>query len=82
MKRSRIVVLVAALIAGLAASAPAAAGQPKPKQPKLNPVIFVHGFVGSGAQFESQQQRFTSNGYPQRLIAAARLRLHVRARNA
>ena len=70
MKRSRIVVLVAALIAGLATTGPAAAGQPKPKKPKLNPVIFVHGFVGSGAQFESQQQRFTSNGYPQRLIAA------------
>ena len=70
MKRSRIVVLVAALIAGLARARPAAAGQPKPKKPKLNPVIFVHGFVGSGAQFESQQQRFTSNGYPQRLIAA------------
>ena len=32
-------------------------------------MIFVHGFVGSGAQFESQQQRFTSNGYPQRLIS-------------
>jgi pimeloyl-ACP methyl ester carboxylesterase len=70
MRRSRIVVLVAALTAGLAATAPAQAGQPKPKKPKLNPVIFVHGFVGSGAQFESQQQRFTSNGYPQRLIAA------------
>ena len=46
MKRSRIVVLVAALMAGLAAAGPAAAGQPKPKKPKLNPVIFVHGFVG------------------------------------
>jgi pimeloyl-ACP methyl ester carboxylesterase len=69
MKKSRILVLFAALTVGLAAAAPAQAGQPKPK-PKLNPVIFVHGFVGSGAQFESQQQRFTSNGYPQRLIAA------------
>ena len=29
-----------------------------------NPVIFVHGFSGSGAQFESQKMRFTSNGYP------------------
>jgi pimeloyl-ACP methyl ester carboxylesterase len=63
-------VLMAALLAGLAVTAPASAGTPKPKKPKLNPVIFVHGFVGSGAQFESQQQRFTSNGYPQRLIAA------------
>jgi pimeloyl-ACP methyl ester carboxylesterase len=28
-----------------------------------NGVIFVHGFSGSGAQFESQKMRFTSNGY-------------------
>ena len=70
MERSRPVVLVAALIAVLA-TAPGALAAPKgTKQPKLNPVIFVHGFVGSGAQFESQQQRLTSNGYPQRLIAA------------
>jgi pimeloyl-ACP methyl ester carboxylesterase len=33
-----------------------------------NPVIFVHGFAGSGAQFESQKMRFTSNGYPERYI--------------
>ena len=35
----------------------------------VNPVIFVHGGSGSGAQFESQAQRFTSNGYPHDLIA-------------
>jgi pimeloyl-ACP methyl ester carboxylesterase len=29
-----------------------------------NGVLFVHGFVGSGAQFESQKMRFMSNGYP------------------
>lgn len=33
-----------------------------------NAVIFVHGFEGSGAQFESQQLRLTSNGYPARYI--------------
>jgi pimeloyl-ACP methyl ester carboxylesterase len=27
------------------------------------PVLFVHGFEGTGAQFESQAMRFTSNGY-------------------
>ena len=32
---------------------------------KRNPIIFVHGGSGSGAQFESQAMRFTSNGYPQ-----------------
>jgi pimeloyl-ACP methyl ester carboxylesterase len=36
---------------------------------KLNPIIFVHGGSGSGAQFESQALRFTSNGYPQDHIA-------------
>lgn len=34
-----------------------------------NPIIFVHGGSGSGAQFESQAMRFTSNGYPQSRIA-------------
>jgi hypothetical protein len=33
-----------------------------------NAVIFVHGFEGSGAQFESQALRLTSNGYPARSI--------------
>jgi pimeloyl-ACP methyl ester carboxylesterase len=31
---------------------------------KPNPIVFVHGASGSGAQFESQAMRFTSNGYP------------------
>lgn len=34
-----------------------------------NAVIFVHGFAGSGSQFESQQMRLTSNGYPINYIA-------------
>jgi len=34
----------------------------------VNPIIFVHGGAGSGAQFESQALRFTSNGYPQKFI--------------
>jgi hypothetical protein len=35
----------------------------------LNPIIFVHGGSGSGAQFESQAMRFASNGYPQSYLA-------------
>jgi pimeloyl-ACP methyl ester carboxylesterase len=66
MKRSGGAVL-ALVVVGLMLAAPAAA--PKGKTSRLNPVIFIHGFVGSGAQFESQQMRFTSNGYPQRLIS-------------
>jgi pimeloyl-ACP methyl ester carboxylesterase len=34
----------------------------------IHPVIFVHGFAGSGAQFESQAMRFESNGYPANYI--------------
>lgn len=45
-------------------SVPAEAGRYKQKFP-YNPIIFVHGSSGSGAQFESQAMRFTSNGYPQ-----------------
>ncbi|MFN3383837.1 MAG: alpha/beta fold hydrolase [Archaeoglobaceae archaeon] len=34
----------------------------------FRPIIFVHGIAGSGAQFESQALRFTSNGYPESYI--------------
>jgi len=40
-----------------------------PCRPPLDPIIFVHGGSGSGAQFETQAMRFTSNGYPQDFIA-------------
>src|SRR2546426_7878123 len=33
-----------------------------------NPILFVHGIEGSGAQFESQAMRFMSNGYPESWI--------------
>src|ERR1700761_3043003 len=36
---------------------------------KHDPIIFVHGFEGSGAQFESQALRLESNGYPKSYIA-------------
>jgi pimeloyl-ACP methyl ester carboxylesterase len=29
-----------------------------------DPIIFVHGYDGSGGQFESQKLRFVENGYP------------------
>src|SRR5438445_4032458 len=31
---------------------------------RYNPILFVHGIEGSGAQFESQAMRFESNRYP------------------
>lgn len=42
--------------------APASAKQFK-KNFRYNPIIFVHGGSGSASQFESQAQRFMSNGY-------------------
>lgn len=34
------------------------------------PILFVHGFMGSGQQFEAQSLRFASNGYPAERIDA------------
>ncbi|WP_119727544.1 alpha/beta fold hydrolase [Thermomonospora amylolytica] len=30
----------------------------------IRPIVFVHGFFGSGSQFQTQAKRFASNGYP------------------
>src|SRR5437867_3134236 len=35
---------------------------------RYNPILFVHGIEGSGAQFESQKMRFMSNQYPESWI--------------
>jgi pimeloyl-ACP methyl ester carboxylesterase len=60
----------ALLVAGIALAAPLAhAIDFRPPKPKLNPIVFVHGGSGSGAQFESQAMRFTTNGYPESHIA-------------
>src|SRR6185295_16956804 len=34
------------------------------------PIIFLHGFVGSAQQYESQAIRFVANGYPRERIQA------------
>lgn len=47
------------LLAAVLALAPAAGAKVK-----RYPILFVHGFEGTGAQFESQAMRFESNGYP------------------
>ncbi|WP_261986716.1 lipase/acyltransferase domain-containing protein [Actinomadura sp. HBU206391] len=44
---------------------PAHAGGHRPR-----PVIFVHGFSGSGGQFETQARRLAGNGYPADYIEA------------
>jgi pimeloyl-ACP methyl ester carboxylesterase len=61
-----VVVAVTALVVAPAAGAKNKDGKLDPD--KLTPLIFVHGGSGSGAQFESQQMRLTSNGFPQRYI--------------
>jgi pimeloyl-ACP methyl ester carboxylesterase len=58
-----LIVLVAALV-----MAPFAYGRSQPRGEPLDPIIFVHGFEGSGGQFESQQLRFAQNGYPARYV--------------
>jgi pimeloyl-ACP methyl ester carboxylesterase len=65
---ARAVVAALALVALLVCAPAAGAGSKWHHQPKLTPLIFVHGGFGSGGQFESQALRFTSNGYPQGYI--------------
>src|SRR5215213_2266384 len=67
--KARVARAVVALcaVAALLLMPPAAAGQARFDQ---NGVLFVHGFVGTGAQFESQKLRFTSNGYPEGWVDA------------
>jgi hypothetical protein len=57
--------LIASILAalGLLLAIPAAAAK-SPDRFKQNPIVFVHGIEGSGAQFASQKIRFMSNGYP------------------
>jgi len=53
--------VLALLTTTVAAGSPAGAHR---RPPDRRPVVFVHGFVGSGGQFETQSLRFASNGYP------------------
>ncbi|MGB8706538.1 MAG: alpha/beta fold hydrolase, partial [Dehalococcoidia bacterium] len=60
-----VLVLVVTL---LPACTPGAVKVPVPVN--IKPIIFVHGFAGSAAQFESQATRFETNGYPASYIYA------------
>ncbi|EIV95398.1 lipase [Frankia sp. QA3] len=53
-----------------AALAREVAGPMAPPDTTRLPLLFVHGNLGSGDLFESQAQRFASNGYPADRIAA------------
>ena len=56
------------LVAAALVVAPSASARSKRHRAPLDPIIFVHGFEGSGGQFESQQLRFAENGYPARYV--------------
>ncbi|MDI6858064.1 MAG: alpha/beta hydrolase [Dehalococcoidia bacterium] len=61
-----IIGVFALLGTALASTAP----QPANADAEFVPIVFVHGFVGSGAQYQSQAMRFASNGYPADHISA------------
>jgi pimeloyl-ACP methyl ester carboxylesterase len=67
--KTRSVGIVAAVVTTALAGTPAPATPPSGPSPRL-PIVFVHGNSGSAAQFESQFQRFASNGYPRELMFA------------
>jgi len=63
---SIITVLVLVVIGlGLSTSAKAT-GHHHPAN--MRPMVFVHGYTGSAAQFEWQAMRFAGNGYPQEYL--------------
>jgi pimeloyl-ACP methyl ester carboxylesterase len=71
MSRRTTATLVAALLSALLAVSSGSLGGPSPSltaqagaQESPRPIVFVHGFAGSGGQFQSQAMRFASNGYP------------------
>ncbi|QFG22255.1 alpha/beta fold hydrolase [Actinomadura sp. WMMB 499] len=63
----RLVALLCALLLCMPV-VPSALADERRHRPR--PVVFVHGFSGSGGQFETQARRLTSNGYPARYIEA------------
>ncbi len=63
--RRKLGTIFLALLLGAGVLAVAAAPlSAHPPDVDRRPIVFVHGGAGSGAQFESQAMRFTSNGYP------------------
>lgn len=45
-------------------SKPAGPEMPKLAEEVIRPIVFVHGTAGSASQYQTQAQRFASNGYP------------------
>ncbi|UCH50793.1 MAG: alpha/beta hydrolase [Chloroflexota bacterium] len=70
MKSKLFVVLAVLVLVGILFPSCAPDEVTVPTPANINPIIFVHGFAGSAAQFESQAMRFASNGYPSSYITA------------
>src|SRR5688572_11756375 len=68
-RRACLVMVAAVLTIAVRAPAQAAVGAPAQVANQL-PIVFVHGYLGSGAQYRSQAMRFDSNGYPASRIRA------------
>jgi pimeloyl-ACP methyl ester carboxylesterase len=65
---ARLVGALAALT--MAGGLVACTNNPPPPTGGETPVIFVHGLLGSGAQYRSQAQRWASNGFPKEKVRA------------
>ena len=64
--------VLAALIIGLGLLVVPAASAGARAEPTL-PIVFVHGFSGSAAQYETQALRLASNDYPNVVTAIDRI---------
>ncbi|MFJ8085388.1 alpha/beta fold hydrolase [Streptomyces sp. NPDC096205] len=63
MKKHLRAVLVPAALLALTASTPATAAQPTHDAP-TNPVLFVHGWGGTGARWDTMVDWFKADGWP------------------
>jgi pimeloyl-ACP methyl ester carboxylesterase len=62
MRRTWCALVAISVVMGGLCLAPAAAQGATDEGPRA--IVFVHGFAGSGAQYETQAKRFAGNGYP------------------
>jgi pimeloyl-ACP methyl ester carboxylesterase len=63
--------LVLGLVVGVSTTvSTVSSATPAGAQAQPTPIVFVHGALGSGAQYRSQAMRFASNGFPANRIRA------------
>ena len=65
-----ITMLLALMLIGLGCLSSPAGAKKHRHFANMRPMVFVHGYTGSAAQFEWQAMRFASNGYPQNYLNA------------